>query len=398
MKINLLSIVLLLLLAHPAPAQDLQILTVRHACAFDDRDDRNQELYTFPGSQEAQTILREVMRANVLEPNFILRSGDCKNALATTLNGQRYIIYSTTFLEKFKRDARTKWAAYCVLAHEIGHHLNNHDLNETDLRKRKGYEVQADRFAGGVLYRLGATLDEAQAGIQTFSLESGSETHPPKSARLEAVAAGWKQAQEIGRGQQQEEKVVPSGKDREEEAEGWVQKGYYEKDCNKQIEYYDKAIQLKLDYAEAYNNRGEAKDRLFQYNEAIKDFDKVIQLKPDHYIAYCNRGLAKEMLGQNKEAIKDCDKTIQLKADYTDAYTARGWLKHKLGQYNEAIQDYDKVIQLDPNNAINNCTKGCTLVKIEKYADAIDYLNKGLRLNPTITWAKDCLKEATSKL
>jgi tetratricopeptide (TPR) repeat protein len=53
-------------------------------------------------------------------------------------------LYNTTFLENFKRDAQTKWAAYCVLAHEVGHHLNNHDFTETDVKKRKLLELAAE--------------------------------------------------------------------------------------------------------------------------------------------------------------------------------------------------------------------------------------------------------------
>ena len=44
---------------------------------------------------------------------------------------------------------------------------------------------------------------------------------------------------------------------------------------------YDKAIQLKPDYAKAYHNRGYTKVTLGQYSAAIADFDKAIQLKPD---------------------------------------------------------------------------------------------------------------------
>ena len=46
------------------------------------------------------------------------------------------------------------------------------------------HELEADKFAGGILFRLGATLEEAQAGVNTFSLASDSKTHPPKRARL----------------------------------------------------------------------------------------------------------------------------------------------------------------------------------------------------------------------
>ena len=39
---------------------------------------------------------------------------------------------------------------------------------------------------------------------------------------------------------------------------------------------YDRAIQLKPDYAEAYNNRGNALTDLGQLEEAVASYDQVI--------------------------------------------------------------------------------------------------------------------------
>ena len=53
---------------------------------------------------------------------------------------------------------------------------------------------------------------------------------------------------------------------------------------------YDKAIALKPDYAEAYNNRGNALSELKRHEEALASYDKAIALKPDYAEAYNNRG------------------------------------------------------------------------------------------------------------
>lgn len=185
-------------------AQD--VITVKHSCSFDGSE-LNEDFYTFDASSEAEKIVAEIVAAVSLQKNFIVKSSDCKNALATTDNGKRYILYNTTFLENFKKDARTKWAAYCVLAHEIAHHLNYNDFKETNNRKRKTMELEADIFAGGVLYLLGATLDEAKAGIDLLQSNGESDTHPPVRARAEAIASGWKKKEELVRGRQSDNLV-----------------------------------------------------------------------------------------------------------------------------------------------------------------------------------------------
>ena len=50
------------------------------------------------------------------------------------------------------------------------------------------------------------------------------------------------------------------------------------------------AIALKPDFAEAYNNRGNALWDLQRPVEALASYDKAIALKPDYAEAYDNRG------------------------------------------------------------------------------------------------------------
>jgi len=78
-----------------------------------------------------------------------------------------------------------------IMAHEVGHHLNGHTLVEGGSRPM--LELQADKFAGHAVKRVGGTLDQALAAYQMMSAE-GTETHPPRSARLEAVTRGWRDA------------------------------------------------------------------------------------------------------------------------------------------------------------------------------------------------------------
>ncbi len=169
---------------------------IQHSCSFDDIEP-SANAYLYDPSDEADRIVAEIVDALGLTKNFLVRASGVRNAVATEEGGRRYILYSTTFLEKFKADTRTRWAAYAVLAHEIGHHLNNDNFGETDMRRRKVCELEADRFSGSVLRMLGATLDESQGGIESLENETETNTHPAKPARREAVATGWKKRDEF---------------------------------------------------------------------------------------------------------------------------------------------------------------------------------------------------------
>ena len=66
---------------------------------------------------------------------------------------------------------------------------------------------------------------------------------------------------------------------------------YYVKDYDGAIKFYNEAIDLKPNFAWAYNNCGNAYGDLRQYDLAIADYDRAIACKPDYAEAYNNRGL-----------------------------------------------------------------------------------------------------------
>lgn len=153
----------------------------------------NVEVYEFVSSNEAQSIMTEIVDIVGLKPNFKIMAANVSNAVAVVFEGVRYIYYSEKFIESINQRTGTNWAAVGVLAHELGHHLNGHTLEEIGSRPDK--ELEADEFSGFVLGRMGATLDQATICIKQFGNDLGSKTHAPKSARIEAITIGWKKAQ-----------------------------------------------------------------------------------------------------------------------------------------------------------------------------------------------------------
>ena len=107
---------------------------------------------------------------------------------------------------------------------------------------------------------------------------------------------------------------------------------------------YNKAIELNPNYLDAYFNRGSLKDSLKDYYGAIADFTKVLELKPDFANTYFLRGNSKAKLKDFNGAIDDFNKAIELKPDYADAYYYRGNSKKELGKL--YCSDYDKSCQL----------------------------------------------------
>ena len=75
---------------------------------------------------------------------------------------------------------------------------------------------------------------------------------------------------------------------------------------------YDTAIRLNPDYAEAYNNHGNAKSALGRHEEAITDYDTAIGINSEYALPYANRGRAKSALGHVCEAEADFEIALEL--------------------------------------------------------------------------------------
>ena len=172
-------------------------------------------------------------------------------------------------------------------------------------------------------------------------------------------------------------------------ARAWLSIGYLSpvENVNEKISYYDRAIQLKPDLAVAYFNRGNAKRRLGQREDAIADFDKAIHYKPDLAEAYFNRGNVKRRLERHEDAITDYNKAIQLNPDFAEAYANRGISKSRLERHEDAITDYDKAIQLNPDFAEAYSNRGTSKSDLERHKDAITDYDKAIQLDPDMTEA-----------
>jgi TPR repeat protein len=150
----------------------------------------------FSNSNEISKIIDEIVNtAGVAEGGFKLaQCSNLNNAIAkivTNENGDevRYIIYDADWLTSFNKGTSTDWSGKFVLAHEIGHHLNGHSLNNGSSNHK--YELEADYFAGRALAILGAGEEETLAFAADFS-ENDTYSHPGKSKRIAKARAGWK--------------------------------------------------------------------------------------------------------------------------------------------------------------------------------------------------------------
>ena len=114
------------------------------------------------------------------------------NVEASITHRKRYILYNPSFINWINNATKDKWAAIALLAHEVGHHLNGHTIKKSG--SKPALELEADEFAGFVLYKLGASLEQSQEVMKYIANAEATRTHPARGSRMIAIEKGWSRA------------------------------------------------------------------------------------------------------------------------------------------------------------------------------------------------------------
>ena len=175
----------------------------------------------------------------------------------------------------------------------IGHHVNGYTLGEeSTLSESRQMEIEADEYSGFVMFKLGASLSQAQEAIRLMSTndDDSYSTHPAKDKRLRAIEKGYNKAKGQGSNNDYSTNSLT--------AEDYFYKAYNnESDWQYKIDNYTKCLRIDPDYTAAYINKGNAYADLENYEDAIADYTRAIRIDPDDGLAYKNRGIAKESAG-----------------------------------------------------------------------------------------------------
>jgi hypothetical protein len=103
--------------------------------------------------------------------------------------------------------------------------------------------------------------------------------------------------------------------------------------------------------AEAHYKRANALRVSGRLEEALAGYDRAIELKADYAHAYCNRGVVLQNLGWQEAALLSYDRTIALDPADVMAHYNRALLMQDCSRWDEAMRSYDRAIELDPQYA-----------------------------------------------
>jgi tetratricopeptide (TPR) repeat protein len=134
--------------------------------------------------------------------------------------------------------------------------------------------------------------------------------------------------------------------------------------------------------AENYYNLGNAYFDDSKMREAIEAYNKAIENKPDYHQAWLCKGVALAELGQPDEALKACNKALEFKPDLHKACLFKGAALATLGLYNEALDACNKAIELKPNDYLAWYGKGNALAASGRREESLEAYNKAIEIKP----------------
>ncbi|HEY9670997.1 MAG TPA: tetratricopeptide repeat protein [Waterburya sp.] len=142
------------------------------------------------------------------------------------------------------------------------------------------------------------------------------------------------------------------------------------------------AVKIKPDYPEGWYNQGVISGLLGSYEEALTSFKQLIAIEPNYYKAWERQGLALWSLRRDEEAIASYKKALEIKPDHYRTWELLGQALIELGRYEEALTSYEKATELKPDFVENWQRRGMILQFLGRYEEAIASFDSILGIEP----------------
>ena len=145
---------------------------------------------------------------------------------------------------------------------------------------------------------------------------------------------------------------------------------------------FNKAIELKDDYALVYHNRAGIKRNMGDYSGSLYDYKASVNYREHFPQAFCNMGSLKMVLGDYEGAIEDFTKSIEQDPDHYLAYNSRGYGFYQMGELEKAASDFKRALEIKLDFMEPKLNTACVLTKEGNYSEAIEIMDEVILENP----------------
>jgi tetratricopeptide (TPR) repeat protein len=144
---------------------------------------------------------------------------------------------------------------------------------------------------------------------------------------------------------------------------------------------FDRAIELKPSFADAYRMRGRAYVAVGKPDSAIPDFTRVAALQPSEGAVLVDRGFAYLDKKDWARAMADASRALALNDKLARAYNLRATAERATGNPGKAVEDFTRAVELDPN-LDNYFQRAATYQLLNDHQRAVADFNQAVALSP----------------
>ncbi len=156
-------------------------------------------------------------------------------------------------------------------------------------------------------------------------------------------------------------------------------------ELEKAVEAFNKATQLKPDYADAYQRMSEVSMQLEVPADDLKDCIGNVQKDPNNTNAHMKLGMTYYKRNLFDEAKREYETVIGLDPKNTDAYFNLGVLHQDFGSHDKAVEMYKKAVEFSPNHDKAHFNLGIAFYQTGHLEASVSEYKRVIEINPRYT-------------
>ncbi|HEX8289916.1 MAG TPA: trypsin-like peptidase domain-containing protein [Pyrinomonadaceae bacterium] len=118
------------------------------------------------------------------------------------------------------------------------------------------------------------------------------------------------------------------------------------------------------------------------FAKAVAFFEKAVEIDPNYAEAWYQAGFCYGMLGRHNEALKASKQAAKLRPNWTETFVNIGASSFALGQYKDAVEAYRTAAKLDESNPETQYALGLSLGKLNRIDEEILAYKRTVALKP----------------
>ena len=136
-------------------------------------------------------------------------------------------------------------------------------------------------------------------------------------------------------------------------------------DADKSIQYFDRAIDIDLENAGAWANKGSALYEMGRFTEAVECLDEALTIKKDKTLIN-SKGWALLGADEPDQAIEAFEEAISMDQNYAEAWNNRGLGYSRKENFAEAFDSFERALAIAPDFADAKKNRDSTQRRIEQ--------------------------------